>query len=213
MKLKSGKELSQLEIIKRLNTMGIKYNSDIIGKNYYVNLYNDAIQSYSNKMKIKKELEKDKMYTDFYNQKLKKVKECSLGIYNDKNYYNKNNANNNNMFSDKNIWKKRFFSDFDDSLIQKIFITQIAYDFVDVNSEYIDKVGNAIPNILIPIQAIKKYTLLNIYPEILKKINEIIDILNDLIVDKFVFVLIILFLLLLIIIFVFFKRMKDKNRN
>ena len=213
MKLKSGKELSQLEIIKRLNTMGIKYNSDIIGKNYYVNLYNDAIQSYSNKMKIKKELEKDKMYTDFYNQKLKKVKECSLGIYNDKNYYSKKNVNNNNMFSDKNIGKKRFFSDFDDSLIQKIFITQIAYDFVDVNSEYIDKVGNAIPNILIPIQAIKKYTLLNIYPEILKKINEIIDILNDLIVDKFVFVLIILFLLLLIIIFVFFKRMKDKNRN
>ena len=51
MKLKSGKDLSQLEIIKRLNTMGIEYNSDIIGKNYYIKLYNEAIQSNENTIK------------------------------------------------------------------------------------------------------------------------------------------------------------------
>ena len=80
MKLKSGKDLSQYEIKKRLNTMGIKYNSDIIGKNYYINLYDEAILSNSNIMKIKNDLDKDKMYTDFYNKKLRKVNECSLRI-------------------------------------------------------------------------------------------------------------------------------------
>ena len=52
--MKSGKELTQLEIMKRLNTMGIEYNSDIIGKNYYINLYDEAISSSVNVLKIKK---------------------------------------------------------------------------------------------------------------------------------------------------------------
>ena len=35
--------------------MGIEYNSDIIGKNYYIDLYNEAIKSSENLAKIKNE--------------------------------------------------------------------------------------------------------------------------------------------------------------
>ena len=110
MKLKSGKELSQLEIMKRLNAMEIKYNSDIIGKNYYINLYDEAIQSNSNLMKIMTDLNKDKMHTDFYNQKLRKVNECSLRICdnNNKNLY-KYALHNNNLILRKNCDKKGVF--------------------------------------------------------------------------------------------------------
>ena len=60
MKLKDGRDLSHLEIIKRLNIMGIGYNPDIIGKNYYIDLYNKAIKSPSNIEKIKKEIKSEK---------------------------------------------------------------------------------------------------------------------------------------------------------
>ena len=53
MKLKAGRELSQLEIIKRLNLMEIEYNPNIMGKKYYIDLYNKAIQSSQNVEKIK----------------------------------------------------------------------------------------------------------------------------------------------------------------
>ena len=45
MRMKSGKELTHLEIIKRLNLMGVNYDSSIIGKKYYIDLYNKEIQS------------------------------------------------------------------------------------------------------------------------------------------------------------------------
>ena len=85
MKLKDGKELSQLEIIKRLNLMGIGYNPEIIGKKYYIDLYNEAIRSSKNKLKIKNDIEKDQIYMNFYNQKLRKRKECYFQINGDNN--------------------------------------------------------------------------------------------------------------------------------
>ena len=215
MKLKSGKELSQLEIMKRLNTMGIRYNSDIIGKNYYINLYNEAIQSIPNLIKIKHELEKDKMYSDFYNQKLRKVNECSLRLVKETNIMNKvdNVNNNNNKKLRKNNGEKKFICDYDTSLIHNIVKIQMAYDFVDFSGEYIDKIGNKIidflPRILVPIQAIKKYTMINISPYLVRKINEIIDILNKLMREKY---LVIIIILIIIIFLLFRKRMRNKNK-
>ena len=215
MKLKSGKDLTQLEIMKRLNAMGIKYNSDIIGKNYYVNLYNEAIQSHSNLIKIKNELTKDKMYTDFYNQKFRKINECSLSFHNKNDIKSENNIENNkhcNLNSRKNK-EKGFFSDYDATLFNKLIITQIAYNAVNLSGKYIDKAGNAISKLSIPIQAIKRYTLINIYPEAMKKIKEIMDILNNLNGDKFVFISLMFFFILIIIIFLLFRMWKKKDRK
>ena len=213
MKLKSGKDLSQLEIMKRLNTMGIKYNPDIIGKNYYINLYDEAIQSNSNLMKIKTDLNKDKMHTDFFNQKLRKVNVCSLRICEKSNNICKDYLSSNNLVSRKNNSQKGFFSDFNGSLINKILIAQLSCDFLDANKEYIDKIKINIPKIHIPFQAIKKDTLINIYPEIVKKLNTILDILNDLLAEKFILISIITFVILLIIILLIFHRRKKNNRK
>jgi len=213
MKLKSGKDLSQLEIMKRLNTMGIKYNPDIIGKNYYINLYDEAIQSNSNLMKIKTDLNKDKMHTDFFNQKLRKVNVCSLRICEKSNNICKDYLSSNNLVSRKNNSQKGFFSDFNGSLINKILIAQLSCDFLDANKEYIDKIKINIPKIQIPFQAIKKDTLINIYPEIVKKLNTILDILNDLLAEKFILISIITFVILLIIILLIFHRRKKNNRK
>ena len=213
MKLKSGKDLSQLEIMKRLNTMGIKYNPDIIGKNYYINLYDEAIQSNSNLMKIKTDLNKDKMHTDFFNQKLRKVNVCSLRICEKSNNICKDYLSSNNLVSRKNNSQKGFFSDFNGSLINKILIAQLSCDFLDANKEYIDNIKINIPKINIPFQAIKKDTLINIYPEIVKKLNTILDILNDLLAEKFILISIITFVILLIIILLIFHRRKKNNRK
>ena len=213
MKLKSGKDLSQLEIMKRLNTMGIKYNPDIIGKNYYINLYDEAIQSNSNLMKIKTDLNKDKMHTDFFNQKLRKVNVCSLRICEKSNNICKDYLSSNNLVSRKNNSQKGFFSDFNSSLINKILIAQLSCDFLDANKEYIDNIKINIPKINIPFQAIKKDTLINIYPEIVKKLNTILDILNDLLAEKFILISIITFVILLIIILLIFHRRKKNNRK
>ena len=215
MKMKSGKELTQLEIMKRLNTMGIEYNSDIIGKNYYINLYDEAIRSSVNVLKIKKDIEKDKLYAAFYTQKLRKVNECTLKLDNDINKINyindqENKSNRNNV--NKNLEKKGFFSDFDGSFLQKLIWAQIAYNFIEVNKNGINKLVNALPK-LIPIQAIKKDTLINIYPAIVSKINRVMDVLNNLIADKFLVISFLIFLALIIVIFLLFKKTLKNNRK
>ena len=215
MKMKSGKELTQLEIMKRLNTMGIEYNSDIIGKNYYINLYDEAIRSSVNVLKIKKDIEKDKLYAAFYTQKLRKVNECTLKLDNDINKINyindqENKSNRNNV--NKNLEKKGFFSDFDGSFLQKLIWAQIAYNFIEVNKNGINKLINALPK-LIPIQAIKKDTLINIYPAIVSKINRVMDVLNNLIADKFLVISFLMFLVLIIVIFLLFKKTLKNNRK
>ena len=215
MKMKSGKELTQLEIMKRLNAMGIEYNSDIIGKNYYINLYDEAIRSSVNVLKIKKDIEKDKLYAAFYTQKLRKVNECTLKLDNDINKINyindqENKSNRNNV--NKNLEKKGFFSDFDGSFLQKLIWAQIAYNFIEVNKNGINKLVNALPK-LIPIQAIKKDTLINIYPAIVSKINRVMDVLNNLIADKFLVISFLMFLVLIIVIFLLFKKTLKNNRK
>ena len=215
MKMKSGKELTQLEIMKRLNAMGIEYNSDIIGKNYYINLYDEAIRSSVNVLKIKKDIEKDKLYAAFYTQKLRKVNECTLKLDNDINKINyindqENKSNRNNV--NKNLEKKGFFSDFDGSFFHNLIWAQIAYNFIEVNKNGINKLVNSLPK-LIPIQAIKKDTLINIYPTIVSKINRVMDVLNNLIADKFLVISFLMFLVLIIVIFLLFKKTLKNNRK
>ena len=207
MKLKSGRELTHLEIIKRLNLMGIEYNSDIIGKNYYIDLYNEAIKSSENLAKIKNSIEKDQEYFDFVRQNLKKMSQNNIKENKKQNIESNKKVYNNNNCYEKSLGKKGFFSDFDISLARQIMITSLAYDFVEYNDALINKVGNNISKLSIPIQAIKKCTLINIYPEIISKINELIDIINCLISENKCIVFgIIIFLILIIVIFLSFKK-------
>ena len=217
MKLKSGRELTQLEIIKRLNLMGIEYNSDILGKNYYIDLYNKAIQSKDNLAKIKENIENDEKYAEFLRQNNDRRNLSPFKVDNKQSFQYAQSIQNNNNILGKNCGKRGFFSDFDFSIVNKILITRISYDFVDRNGEYIDKIGNKIPNFSFPFQALKKCTLINIYPEIISKISKLLDIVNYLISDnKFILYVIICFFILIIIVFILFRkgaknRMKKRN--
>ena len=97
--MKSGKELTQLELLKRLNLMGIKYDSNIMGKNYYINLYDKEINSPINQEKIKNELEKDKIYIEYLNNNLRIRKESSIKYFVGKK--NTQSNNNRNYFYDE----------------------------------------------------------------------------------------------------------------
>ena len=214
MKLKDGKGLSYLEIIKRLNLMGIEYNSDIIGKKYYIDLYNKAIQSPFNQEKIKKDLEKDKIYMDFFNQKLKKRKECSFEISNHKNLmYNncQNNQNDNEYnFNDKNIYNKKiFFGNFNGALAGNIVLSHLCLTTFNYTRYNIKKYENICKKIMIPIHAIKKFTTINIYPEIKKGLQELINIIDNLIVNEYNYIIYFCFIIFLFIIIKYIiKRIK-----
>ena len=212
MKLKDGKELSQLEIIKRLNIMGIGYNPEIIGKKYYIDLYNEAIRSSKNKQKIKKDIEKDQMYLDFYNQKLRKRKECSFAINTEKNilYNNINNYDYKYNFNDNNLNnKKYFFTDFNGGLLNKIAMAHLCYstyDYARNNTNQFEKIYN---KFIIPINAIKKFTTINIYPEIKKRILQLLDIIDSLIIDEYSYMIFLSFLMVILTVFILIiKRYK-----
>ena len=131
MKLKDGKYLSHLEIIKRLNLMGIGYDSDIIGKNYYIELYNKAIKTPLNREKIKSEIKKDEIYMNFYNQKLRKRNECSFEISNIS-YNNKIDNNYKYNFHENNNSKKiPFFDEFNGALMNNILFSHLCYTTYD----------------------------------------------------------------------------------
>ncbi len=214
MKLKAGRELSQLEIIKRLNLMEIEYNPTIMGKKYYIDLYNKAIESPINIEKIKNDIKKDKMYMDFYNQKLKKKTECSFEIGTTKN--NKDIHNNNNNYKKyifgNNITygeKKHFFSDFNSGLMNKIVISHLCYTTYEYANNNKNKISKIFSNIMIPINAIKKTTLLYIYPEIKKKIIDICTIFENSIIDKFSFIPYLVFIIILLVLIFIIKKKKN----
>lgn len=54
-----GSKLSKNELKHRLTKMNIPYDSKIIPKQYYINLYNEAIEKEENCLKIKNELHSD----------------------------------------------------------------------------------------------------------------------------------------------------------
>ena len=213
MKLKTGKELNQLEIIKRLNIMGIDYNSDIIGKNYYIDLYDKAIKSKLNLQKIKIELEKDKMYNDFYNQKLRKRKECSFEIKKEKNlsYNNPKNSKDKYMFKENiSNGKNKYFKDFNFELAQNIFFTKMCLNTYEYANKNPNKFKNMYSIFNIPIQAFKKFSMINIYPEFKKGLINIFSIFDDVIDDKFEFIIYLLFFIMIVILFIFIRKRNKK---
>jgi hypothetical protein len=220
MKLKAGRELSQLEIIKRLNLMEIEYNPNIMGKKYYIDLYNKAIQSSQNVEKIKNDVEKDKMYMDFYNQKLKKKNECSFEIAKIKNN-NKNKLQTNNNYNKYFLCdttttttyggKKNFnfFSNFNNSLMNKIVIGHLCYTTYDYAINNKNDLSKIVDKIMIHLNEIKKTALIKIYPDIKKRIIDMFNKIENSIADKYSFIPYLLFIILLyILLFIINKKRK-----
>jgi len=213
MKLKTGKELNQLEIIKRLNIMGIDYNSDIIGKSYYIDLYDKAIKSELNLEKIKMDLKKDKMYNDFYNQKLRRRKECSFEIKKEKNLSYNNSKNNEDkyMFKEKiSNGNNKYFEDFNFGLVKNIFFAKICLNTYEYANENPNKFKNIYSIFNIPIQASKKFSMINVYPEYKKGFINIFSIFDGVINDKFEFIKYLLFFIMIIILFIFIRKRNKK---
>ena len=213
MKLKDGKELSQLELIKRLNKRGIAYNAEIIGKKYYIDIYNKAIKSSKNKQKIKKDIEKDQMYMDFYNQKLRKKKECSFAINREKNnlYNNINNYDYKYNFNDNNLNnKKYFFNDFNGALLKNIALAHLCYSTYNYARNNTNQFENIYNKFIIPISAIKKYTAINIYPEIKKGIMKLFEIIDSLMIDEYSYMIFFSFVIFIFTVFILIiKRYKN----
>jgi hypothetical protein len=220
MKLKAGRELSQLEIIKRLNLMEIEYNPNIMGKKYYIDLYNKAIQSSQNVEKIKNDVEKDKMYMDFYNQKLKKKNECSFEIAKIKNN-NKNKLQTNNNYNKYFLCdttttttyggKKNFnfFSNFNNSLMNKIVIGHLCFTTYDYAINNKNDLSKIVDKIMIHLNEIKKTALIKIYPDIKKRIIDMFNKIENSIADKYSFIPYLLFIILLyILLFIINKKRK-----
>ena len=211
MKYKNGKELSYLELIKRLNIMGIEYNPDIIGKNYYIDLYNNAIKSQENKEKIKKEIEKDQVYLNFYNEKLRKRKVCSFAIDNENNILQKNALINNKYYFEDNNYntKKSIFTDYNGSLANKIVLAHLcftAYDHAKSNVIF-ELIFNKLK---IPIHAIQKLSFVSISIEINKKILELINKIDILMIDKFSYIVFFSFIIIIIVVIKFIIKRNKK---
>ena len=198
MELKDGKQLSKLALIKRLNLMNVDYNPNLLDKQYYIDLYNKEIQSLSNQKKIQNELERDQMYTDYLNQNLCKKKECSLNF-----------PSNNNFSNKTKLYENNFFSDFDTNFCVGVLLANFCMQTYDKFKDRIDY-----QKILLPIQAIKKYTAINLTPKIKKVFMEIVNFINDYMKEKYD----ILIYLILVIIFYLMtvwqkKRLTNKNNN
>ena len=196
MKLKSGKELSHLEIIKRLNLMGIQYNRDIIGKKYYIDLYNKAIESPVNIEKIEKDIKKDQMYTDFYNVKLRKRNECSFKINGEENMYN-----NGDKFIFKNetfCQKQKFWKIFPGALFNKLLLAHFCFTSYNYGKKHYNKLEKIANMAMFP--AMKKYTMIYVCPQVKKIAIEVINFVNSLYIDDFDLIVFITFIILFFVI-------------
>ena len=197
MRLKSGKELTQLALLKRLNLMGVNYNKNILGKNYYIDLYDKEIQSAENQFKIKNELEKDIAYQNFINRKLQPQKNTTL-------LFTKNDSN------IKNNSNKIFLTDF----TKEVFWTTTFYSF---NSEKISKNVNSFlkfakNNTSIYYNEINKIYKVKILPyikEIMKFIFDLIE--NYHLMNHCEYLLYFVFVLVIITTFYRVKKCFKKN--
>ena len=152
MRMKSGKELTHLELIKRLNLMGVKYDSSIIGKKYYIDLYNKEVQSLDSQQKIAKELEKDRKYLEYLTNNIKMVKETSFKYSSN---INKNNSS--NLVQNSN--DKYFFCDFNYNLCLNIICSYSSFHLLQQNKKEIKK------NLCLSINTIKSFAKAYIIPK------------------------------------------------
>jgi len=157
MRMKSGKELTHLEIIKRLNLMGVNYDSSIIGKKYYIDLYNKEIQSLDNQQKIIDELEKDRKYLEYLTNNLKMVKETSFK-------YSSNKTKTYSMFTNSNLVQnssdKYYFDDFNYKLCTNIMLSYNSFHFWEQNKKSIKK------HLSFSVNAFKKFSNEYIIPNV-----------------------------------------------
>jgi len=209
MKIKSGKELNYLELIKRLNKMNIKYNPEILGKKYYIDLYDKAIQSTENIEKINNEIMKDKLYKDFFNEKLRKRNEYSFEIIqsNHSNYNLSNNNMNNYNYVNK---KEGFFSEFNPKYIQNSLITTACFVSVEYASNHPKNVNKLLNKIKLPFQAIKKISSFTFIQKINNTIMKMANFISELSFDKFCLMKFFILILVIVtmVLFVLKKRKK-----
>ena len=182
MKLKDGKELNKLTLIKRLNLMDASYNPKIYDKQYYIDFYNREIQSLLNQNKIQNELGKDRIYADFFNQQLCEKDKYFLNLSSNNNCNNKVKLNEN------------FFSDFDSNFLIGVLLAKLSTDVYDKLKDKIDY-----RKILFPIKAIKKDSIVNIKPKIESIFIKVINCIDEKLKGKYD---ILIFLILVVNIFV-----------
>ena len=211
MRMKSGKELTQLEIIKRLNLMGVNYDSSIIGKKYYIDLYNKEIQSSDNQQKIIDELEKDRKYLEYLSNNLRTVKETSFKYSSN---INKNKIN--STFSNSNLVQnsndKYFFSDFNYNLFLNIMLSYNSLHFWEQNKESIKKQLN------LPINAFKRFSDAYIIPNAKDLIKVLVYFLEkiDANINTYQYLKIIIIICLSITLILFLikcRKRKNKYKN
>ena len=193
MRIRLGKELTQLEIINRLNLMGIKYDPSITGKNYYINLYNKGLSSPSKILKIKAQLEKDSKYFEYLSNNLRKIKENSINLIGEKNakIINPN--------------KKCFLGDFNSKLYNTTLLCYSTFNFLDNNK-------NTLKNVKFPVDTFKKLAKAFVYPEFKELFKKILDYFVEINLDKYHYLYIIVFIGLILILLIFYiKYKKGKN--
>jgi hypothetical protein len=206
--MKSGKELTYLEIIKRLNLMGVNYDSSIIGKKYYIDLYNKEIQSLDNQQKIIDELEKDRKYLEYLTNNLRMVKETSFKYSSN---INKNRINStfSNSNSVQNPNDKFFFSDFNYKLCLNILLSYNSFHFWEQNKKSINK------HLSLPINAFKSFSDAYIIPNANGLIKVLVNLLEKIDVNlstyQYLKMIIIICLSIILILFLI-KCRKRKNK-
>ena len=186
--------------------MGIIYNKDILGKNYYIDLYNKNIQSISNQNKIRNELNKDQMYSVYFNQKLRKANECSLN-FDPKNDFDIKDGFKNKCFLRENEGKhfSNFYKDFLFNALFAHFCVN-SYHYLSKNFENI-KINC---NKLFPFKAMKKYSTFNIIPKIKEIIIEFMNFIDNILYDKYKLLIDIILFTVLVIILIYSNYRKNK---
>jgi len=203
--MKSGKELTHLEIVKRLNLMGVNYDSSIIGKKYYIDLYNKEIQSLDNQQKIIGELEKDRKYLEFLTNNLRIVKETSFKCSSNKNKINSSFSNS----LVQNSSDKYFFGDFNYKLGTNIMLSYNAFHLWEQNKNSIKK------QLSFPINVFKRFSNTYIISNANGLIKTFVNYLEkiDVNISAYQYLKIIIIISLSIILLLFLiKCIKRKNK-
>ena len=194
MKIKSGKQLTQLEIIKRLNLMGIKYDPTIIGKNYFINLYDKEILSPTNQQKIQNELEKDRKYQEYFHNILRKTKEYSLQ------YLPKENNHSNDN-------KKYIFDDFNMKLCSKTLICYGAFNLIGNNKKLAKRY------LFPPLKAFNRFKTNILYPEINRAFKAFLNFIDKINLDAYHYLCIFIFICLAVILLLFSIKIRKQNSS
>ena len=173
--------------------MGIKYDPSIIGKNYYINLYNKGLESHSKQKKIKPQLEKDKNYLEYLSNNLRKTKENSIKLLGKKN------------LESNNLDKKCIVDGFNTKLFNTTLFCYSTFNFIENNKKAINKVQ-------IPVDSVKKFLYGFVYSESKELFMKILNYFEKINIDIYHYMYIIIFICLMIFLLIFYiKSRRGKN--